>query len=95
MRRDNFLLTNLPVAAYSIEEVGNGSLFSMKVRTSFLRHNSIILPPIEQFFIQGKIISNVDPHISDFITLEKNIKEGRKRIKEQVIYKPIGYNLNQ
>jgi multimeric flavodoxin WrbA len=95
IRRDDFLLTNLPVLAYSIEEVGNGSLFSMKVMTSFLRHNSIILPPIEQYIIHNEIMNNIDQRIYDFITLAKSIKQGRKYIKEQRIYKPIGYSISE
>jgi multimeric flavodoxin WrbA len=49
LRRDDFQLTNTPIVGMFINEVGaiNNSLHTLKVLTSYIRHNTIILKPVE------------------------------------------------
>ena len=92
IRRDNFLLTNVPVTAYSLEEIGLSNLFPLKVMTTFLRQNSILLRPIEQYMSGGEIVN--DPHelLVDFINKAILIKKGRSQIqRRKVSYEAVGY----
>jgi multimeric flavodoxin WrbA len=94
IRRDNFLLTNVPVAAYSLEEIGQGYPFTLKVMSSFLRHNTVILPPIEQYYNNNNEIAN-DPHdiLENFIDTALRIHRGKKHVEiGENIYEPVGYS---
>jgi multimeric flavodoxin WrbA len=93
IRRDNFLLTDVPVAAYSMEEVGQSNPFSMKVMTSFIRQNMIILPPIEQYLNDGKALNDPYGRFVDFIDTAARIRKGKTSLKAlDTRYRPIGYN---
>lgn len=46
IRRDDWRLHNLPLAAYVVHTPGKSSTYPMKIMTSWMRHNTIINPPI-------------------------------------------------
>ncbi len=93
IRRDNFLLSNVPVTSLSIEELPSNSLFSLKVMTSFLRHNTVIHPPLNVYLHNKKRITNVENTFLDFLNFAIKIKNGKKVIsnKQSPQYLPIGY----
>jgi hypothetical protein len=90
IRRDNYLLTNLPVVAYCQGETSQNTLFSMKVMTSFLKHNSVILPPIEQCSREVlELKSQFEQSVATIIA----IKQGREAVDfRPVRYDPVGYS---
>ena len=46
IRRDDWRLHNLPLAAYVVRTPQKSSTYPMKIMTSWMRHNTIINPPI-------------------------------------------------
>jgi len=95
IRRDNFLLTNVPVTSFTVEEnnqqifLGSCNLFSLKVMTSFLRHNTVIFPPI---FSRHNDKSDWEKKLLEFGNLCKTVSYNKKRIpSESTQYIPIGY----
>jgi len=58
LRRNDFEMSNIPVVGCLLNEVGarNNPIFDLKVITSYIRHNGIILSPIVEHFSNGKII---------------------------------------
>jgi len=92
IRRDNFLLTNIPITSLSIEEIPNNSLFSLKVMTSFLRHNTVIYPPLKIYLYKGKRIISCEELFLDFIKFSFKLARAREILcKERPVYLPIGY----
>jgi len=93
IRRDNFLLSNVPVTSLSIEKLPSNSLFSLKVMTSFLRHNTVIHPPLNVYLHNKKRVTNVENTFLDFLNFAIKIKKGKKAIsnKQSPQYLPIGY----
>ncbi len=92
IRRDNFILTNIPVTAYSLEEIGQTCPFQMKVMTSYLRHNAIILPPITQYIANNSRQNNCNPKFEAFLDTSMRIGRGRKQAKfREVSYEAVGY----
>jgi multimeric flavodoxin WrbA len=46
IRRDDWRLHNLPLAAYVVRTPAKSSTYPMKIMTSWMRHNTIVNPPI-------------------------------------------------
>jgi len=93
IRRDNFLLTNIPVTAFSYEEIGQANPFKQKVITSFLRHNCIILPPAIQYFNETGALSNPVDKLKKLVDTAINIKKWKNFLNpSNVKYEPIGYS---
>jgi multimeric flavodoxin WrbA len=46
IRRDDWRLHNVPLAAYVVKTPGRPSTFPIKIMTSWMRHNTIVHPPI-------------------------------------------------
>ncbi len=93
LRRDNFQLTNTCIVSMFINEVGaiNNSLHPLKVLTSYIRHNTIMLKPIEVVCHGEKMLytSPFDPLIP---TLQM-ISKGRGLTPAQMVsYKANGYS---
>ena len=57
LRRDDFQLTNTCLVSMFINEVGsiNNPLHPLKVLTSYIRHNTIVLKPIEMIVVSTKV----------------------------------------
>lgn len=93
IRRDNFLLTNVPITSYSMKGPEQEDLFSLKVMTSFMRHNTIICPPIKHT-ISGKSPEHSFEGLVDFINKAVLVRKGRNVVKaRQVSYHVIGYGI--
>jgi hypothetical protein len=95
LRRDDFQLTNTCIVSMLINEVGsiNNPLHALKVLTSYIRHNTIVLKPLEMICHDDRILyeSALDPLIP---TLEL-ISRGRDLTPAQkVSYKANGYTLD-
>lgn len=46
IRRDDWRLHNIPLAAYVVKSPGRPSTYPMKIMTSWMRHNTLVHPPI-------------------------------------------------
>ena len=94
IRRDNFLLSNVPVTSLSVEEPPNMSLFSLKVMTSFLRHNTVIYPPLKVCYLKNEKVNGVDNEFIDFLNFSMKIKNGKQTTynEQTAFYLPIGYS---
>ena len=92
IRHDDFELTNIPAIGMLINELGatNNQIFNVKVLTSFIRHNTFFLKPIELIIHNGKTIYQND--FNQLIPVLKNIRSGRNKIKGmEISYKATGY----
>ncbi len=94
IRRDNFMLSNVPIAPISLEEFPGNPLFPLKVMTSFLRHNTVICPPVSVYLNNKEQTTNIENVILDFIGFTMRIKNGKKasQSKDAPQYLPIGYS---
>jgi len=97
IRRDNFLLTNKPVIALSLNELSANSLFNLRVLTSFIRHNTIFHKGFEEYIdSNGNVFADRKPELKEiimsFANYAKIIKNGRKKVDTgEHNYKEIGY----
>lgn len=93
IRRDNFLLSNIPITSLSVEELPTNSLFSLKVMTSFLRHNTVIFPPLKMFLYNNKRLNALEDIFLDFLEFSMRMKQGRNTFSDEhpPIYLPVGY----
>ncbi len=92
IRHDDFELTNIPAIGMLINELGatNNQIFNVKVLTSFIRHNTFFLKPIELVIHNDKTIYQND--FNQLIPVLKNIRSGRNKIKGmEISYKATGY----
>jgi len=92
IRHDDFELTNIPAVGLLINELGatNNQIFNVKVLTSFIRHNTFFLKPIEIIFNNDNRI--YQDNFNEYINTLKIIKEGRNKIEAlEVSYKATGY----
>jgi len=92
IRREDFELTNRIIFGVLINELGaiNNAIHSIKVLTSFIRHNTFVIKPVEITMSNGKFIylSDLDEHIE----LIKRVKLGRLNVEsKEVRYLATGY----
>ncbi len=93
LRRDDFQLTNTCIVSMIINEVGsiNNPLHSLKVLTSYIRHNTIVLKPLEMVCHDDRILyeSAFEPLIPtlQLISKGRDLAPARK-----VSYKANGYS---
>lgn len=93
IRHDDFELTNIPAVGMLINELGatNNQIFNVKVLTSFIRHNTFFLKPIELVIHNNQKIFEND--FNQLIPILKKIKSGRSQIASiEVSYKATGYS---
>ena len=92
IRRDDFQLTNTPIIGLLINEVGgtNHPLHNLKVLTSYIRHNTIILKPIEITIANDRVVH--EPPFEEYIPLLQRISLGREMVGPRKIgYSAHGY----
>ncbi|MGE3921142.1 MAG: flavodoxin family protein, partial [Gammaproteobacteria bacterium] len=92
IRHDDYELTNIPTIGMTINELGatNNPIFNVKVLTSFIRHNTFFLKPIDLVLHNG--IKIYEDSLNEIIVLLKKIKDGRKKINPlEISYKATGY----
>jgi len=93
IRRNDFELTNKIILSLNIEEVGatTNTLFDVKAITSFIRHNTVIVKPLQLIFHEGKTL--VEPDFSEYFPLFHKIVNGRYETDPlEVSYKATGYD---
>lgn len=92
IRRGDFELTNTPIVGLLINEAGsiNNPLHNLKVLTSYIRHNTFVMKPIEIVYHNGvKILQN---DFWECIEMLKFIKNGRQLVGSiTVSYEATGY----
>lgn len=96
IRHDDFELTNIPIIGMLINELGatNNPIFNVKVLTSFIRHNTCFLKPMEVIISNSKIVHQSD--FAEYIPLLRKIKNGRSSSEPVAIsYKATGYEDKQ
>lgn len=92
IRRDHFELTNIPIIGLLINELGANSnqIFNLKVLSSFIRHNTFFLKPLEIYLYNNKII--FENNFKELIPLINSIKIGRSLVEPvEISYKATGY----
>lgn len=93
IRHDDFELTNVPAVGMLINELGatNNQIHNVKVLTSFIRHNTFFLKPIDLIRHDNKTIYSDNFDI--FLPMLKNIRIGRNKIDTlEISYKATGYS---
>lgn len=93
IRHDDFELTNVPAVGMLINELGatNNQIHNVKVLTSFIRHNTFFLKPIDLIRHNNKTIYSDNFDI--FLPMLKNIRIGRNKIDTlEISYKATGYS---
>lgn len=92
IRHDDFELTNIPAIGMLLNELGatNNQIFNVKVLTSFIRHNTFFLKPLEIIFHNEKKI--YQDNFNEYIAILQAIKYGREEIDGlEISYKATGY----
>ncbi len=92
IRREDFELTNRCIISLSINEVGCNvnPIFNVKAITSFIRHNTFIIKPMQIVLKDDQMI--YEDSAENFIGLTQRIKIGRKHTPPLVVsYKATGY----
>jgi hypothetical protein len=93
MRRNDFELTNVPIASFTWEKVGANSenLFGLKVLTSYVRHNAIVCPPLREISWNQTRLLDAFPKLLDFVDGVARLTRQRTKRKTKVSYKAEGY----
>lgn len=92
IRREDFELTNIPIIGLLVNEIGavNNPIHNVKVLTSFIRHNTFILKPIE--ITKHKENEIHKDEFIPYIDILLKIKKGRAKTEPlEVSYKATGY----
>lgn len=92
IRRNNFELTNISVIGLLVNELAgfNNPIHNIKVLTSFIRHNTFVLKPLNIVLKNEKCIYKDD--FLPYLDILQQIKVGRNSMKPlSVSYKADGY----
>jgi multimeric flavodoxin WrbA len=92
IRHDDFELSNIPAIGMLINELGatSNQIFNVKVLTSFIRHNTFFLKPIEVVLKDGEVI--YEDKFKKIVETLLKINSGREKIDAmEVSYKATGY----
>ncbi|EJF06909.1 NADPH-dependent FMN reductase [Thiovulum sp. ES] len=93
IRHDDFELSNIPSVGMLISELGatNNQIFNVKVLTSFIRHNTFFLKPVEIILKDGEVI--YEDSFRNLIPFIEKITSGREKIDPmEISYKATGYS---
>ena len=93
IRHDDFELTNIPAIGMLINELGatNNQIHNVKVLTSFIRHNTFFLKPLDLILHNNKVI--YQDEFNDLVNILRVIRQGRDMIDAlEVSYKATGYS---
>ncbi|MDD5643853.1 MAG: NAD(P)H-dependent oxidoreductase [bacterium] len=94
IRRDNFILSDIPFGAYYSEKDFGGGQYTTRMFTSFLRHNMYIVSPLVQSIsIENEEILIGDPSLlcDNLLRIASKSKTARNISKKKYIYEDIGY----
>lgn len=93
IRHDDFELTNIPAIGMLINELGatNNQIHNVKVLTSFIRHNTFFLKPIDLIINNNQVVYEDD--FNQLLDTLKTIRQGRNMIDAlEISYKATGYS---
>ena len=81
VRRNNFEWTNIPLASVIFKEINSSRdrLFGLRVMTSYIRQNTLVLKPIRILEKEGIVLTNPKESMKRFIEQVIMIKRGRKQ----------------
>jgi len=95
IRRNNFELTNVPVAQIHLNSTKEMSIFPARILTSFLRHNTVfVAPPLIISGKENKFVfkTGTEKYIDRFIESCRRIVGGSQVVSlENNYYEPVGY----
>ncbi len=94
IRRNDFELTNVPLTSFTLEEVGGAGndIFGLKVMTSYIRHNTIVCPPISEILHEGQTIKSALPEMEAFVRTAGAIAAKRRAAARYAVsYKAGGH----
>jgi len=100
LRRSDYILANVPVAAMVFEEPDAGQNLHVRVITSLIRHQTIVLRPMVVPVLQGKAVypDMLDEKFGAFLDCVAKITAGRyaSAVEEKSVslYNAVGYTLN-
>ena len=79
IRRNDFELSNVPVAGFSVSEVGSNvnQIHNLKVMCSYMRHNGIMLQPMEEIHHKGEVLKDGVLGFNSFVDSVVRITRGR------------------
>ncbi len=92
IRREDFELTNRIVLGMLINKIGaiNNPIHNLKVMTSFIRHNTFVMKPLEITYCDDEVVYQ-DP-FDVHIDIIKKIVAGRKKAGQTLVsYHATGY----
>ncbi len=95
IRRNDFELTNVPMAGFLLSEVGAimNPIHNLKVMTSFMRQNGIMLKPITSTYHQGQLIDSAEKDFERFVASVVQFRQARSNSEKiQVSYHAVGYS---
>jgi len=83
IRRNNFELTDKMMTALTLNQVGArvNSLHSIKMVTSYIRHNSILGKPIEVFMHDDKVIDDGMDDLLSFARTAEAVTRGKQMVE--------------
>ena len=93
IRREDFELTNRVIVGMMINEVGaiNNPIHDIKVLTSYIRHNTFVIKPIEIIRHDEDVV--YQDHLCEYLEIMRQIKRGREQINPiAVSYQATGYS---
>jgi multimeric flavodoxin WrbA len=73
IRRDDWRLHNVPLQAYILTDTETQSTFPLKIMTSWMRHNTVIHPPIVHQTLDSELHDRADEEALD--TIEQHYAE--------------------
>lgn len=92
IRHNDFELTNTPIVGLKINEIGanNNPLHNIKVLTSYIRHNTFILKPLELIYHENQLIYKDD--FDTTLKFARQIQYGRSIVPPSIVsFKARGY----
>ncbi|CAM2058013.1 hypothetical protein DSUL_250001 [Desulfovibrionales bacterium] len=99
LRRSDYLLSNLPLIPVSFEELGASQYLHIRMITSFIRHESVVLNPLVGILQDGKLcnVNQVQGIFAENLRNATRITVGRlvemRHKSQQRLYNPVGYVL--
>jgi multimeric flavodoxin WrbA len=75
IRRDDWRLHNVPLQAYVLTDTKTQSTFPLKIMTSWMRHNTIVHPPIVHQTLDSELSDHTEIDEADIDIIERRYAE--------------------
>ncbi|MDZ7641820.1 MAG: hypothetical protein U5J62_07350 [Desulfurivibrio sp.] len=99
LRRSDYIYSNIPFVPLVFEEVGAGQNFHIRIITSFIRHETIVLQPLIGVPYEGVLLNRDDVYGRFEVFLDKAEVVAVGRMASSLnnschfLYNPVGYVL--